>query len=140
MSDPFEDFADEHQSRYSKRRQSKAAERAREKEKHEEAYLFREWQKWHKQRRDELLAGAWSEAAQELSKFLEKMTAEDAPALIALVDHGPWRETDEDTRFLVQTMIGHRIIYLRENAGLPPFDDPLDDDLNASLTIREMLR
>jgi hypothetical protein len=143
MSDPFEDFADEHQSRYSKRRESKAAERAREKEKHEREYLFREWQAWHTKRKTELLAGPWSAPAQELAAFLERMTLEDADALLTLIEQGPWPDTDEDTRFLVQELISHSIIYLRECAGLPPFDDAMpftDEELNASLRIREYLR
>jgi hypothetical protein len=119
------------------------AEKKRQKELAERDYLFRDWQEWHKKRKGELLAGAWCEAAQELSNFLETMTVEDAPALVALVERGPWREADHDTRFLVLELISHSIIYLREKVGLAPFDDPLpfsDDEPNAFLVIRGMLR
>lgn len=142
MSDPFEDFANEHQSRYSKRRESKAAERAQQKELHERKYLFHEWQQWHLKRKQVLLEGPFGEAAQELGLFLERMTTADAAALIEQVKSGPWCTADSDIRFLVLGMISHAIIYLRECEGLPPFDDPIpwsDDEPDVFMIIKGIL-
>jgi hypothetical protein len=145
-TDPFEDFANENMTGYNRSRlraEETRAERERRKKEAERNFLFAEWKAWHEKRKNELLAGVWSEAAQELSNFLENMGTEDAPALIALVERGPWRRTDQDTRFLVLELISHSIMYLRESHGLAPFDDALpfcNDDLNTFLIIREMLR
>ena len=116
------------------------AERKRQKKQEDDTKLLGIWKEWHLKRKAELLAGTWSEAARELVEFLERMTIADAPALIALVERGPWREADANTKFLVLGLIGHNIIYLRERAGLPPFDDPSDDEeTNAFIIIRRML-
>jgi hypothetical protein len=119
------------------------AERKLEKERKEREQLFGMWTKWHKERKAELLAGPYSEAANELALFLERMTITDAPALIELTKRGPWCEADADTRFLVLELIAHSIIYLREREGLAPIDDPIpfsDDEPDAFMIIREMLR
>ena len=140
MNDPFEDFANEHQSRHSKRRESKAAERARQKELRERDYLFNEWRKWHAKRKQELLTGPYAEAATKLADFLEHMDIGDANVLVELVESQCWRMCDDDTRFLVTDLISHAIVYLRERADMEPFDDPIDGETNAFLTIRELLR
>jgi hypothetical protein len=143
MIDPFEQFAEDHISAPRKARIRAAetrAQRKREKELDDREIMFREWQKWHQKRKAELLTGAWGEAATELADFLERMDTDDAVALIELVERGPWRDADADTRFMVLELIDHSIIYLREREGLEPFDDPLDDDLNAFLIIRGLLQ
>jgi hypothetical protein len=146
MNDAWEDIANEQIVSPRKARMRAAetrAQRKREKELNDREYLFRQWQKWHQERKAELLAGAWSEAATELANFLERMTLEDAEALVSLIERGPWRRADRDTRFLVIELVSHSIMYLREKTELPPFDDPLpfsNDDLNAFLIIRELLR
>jgi len=101
------------------------AQRKREKELQDRGILFKMWLKWHEERKAMLLAGAWGGAARELADLLERMTLDDAPALLAHVKAGPWREADRDTRFLTLAMIDHRIIYIREQAGLVPMDDSL---------------
>lgn len=119
------------------------AERKLEKERLEREQLFGQWTKWHKDRKAELLAGPYSEAANELALFLERMTITDAPALIELAKRGPWQQADADTQFLVLELITHSILYLREREGLEPFDDPIpfsDDEPDAFMIIREMLR
>ena len=121
----------------------RAVEKRRQKRLKERDQLFRLWQKWHKERKAALLAGEWGEAAQELADFLEQMSLEDAPALVSLVASGPWREANNDTRFLVLEIISHRIIYVRETNGLDPFDDSLpwsDDEPTAFEIIREHLQ
>jgi hypothetical protein len=143
MTDPFEDFANEHQSRYSKRREKTRAERRIEKELAERDYLFEEWTQWHQKRKQELLTGVHAEMANELAGFLERMTINDAPALVTLVRSRPWHMTDPDTRFLALELISHAIIYLRERAELPPFDDPIpwsDDEPDAFMIIKRLLR
>jgi len=146
MTDPFEDFADRNSTAYNRARMRAAetkAERELAKKQFERDFIFEEWKKWHEERKVALLAGPHGEQAQELCYFLETMTIADAAALVELVKRGAWHETNADTRFLVQTLIGRTIMCVRECEGLPPFDDPLpfsDEELNASLIIRELLK
>jgi hypothetical protein len=119
------------------------AERKLEKEKQDRDILFGQWKEWHLKRKQELLEGSFSGAAQELGLFLEGMTIKDASALIELVSRGPWGTADDDTRFLVLGMISHAIIYLREREGLSPFDDPIpwsDDEPDVFMILKELLR
>jgi hypothetical protein len=146
MSNWASEYANKIETRSDARKyrlQSRAQERALKKALAERDHLFREWQKWHKERKQQLLGGEHKEAAQELADFLEQMTNEDAPALLTLVENGPWRDSDRDVKFLVMELINHSIIYLREKAGLAPFDDPLpfgNEETNVFLSIRELLR
>jgi hypothetical protein len=99
----------------------------------------RAWRKWRRERINELLAGPHGAAAQELMQFLEQL--ESAPALIEFVKRGPWRNADDDTRFLVLGLIDIAITEVREKRGLPPFDDALPGEPpNAFVIIRDMLR
>jgi hypothetical protein len=147
MSDPFDDFANENISMARKKMLERAETRGqlkRAKKLIEKDLLFEMWQRFHNARKIELMQGEWCVPAGELVAFLESMTINDADALIELLDRQPWRNADEDTRFLVQSIVGHAIIFLREREGLPPFDDPIpftdDDEPNASMIIREMLK
>ena len=146
MSDPFDDFADENMSRGRKAQLARAEtreEKRRAKQLTDRDLLFEMWQRWHLMRKTELLKGEWAVPAAELIDFLERMTIDDADALIELLDRQPWRNADADTRYLVQAIIGHAIVFLRECEGLAPFDDPLpfsDEPPNATLIIREMLK
>ena len=146
MSNWASEYANEIETRSDvrqQRKQSRAQERARKKALDERDILFRLWKKWHEERKTQLLEGEHKEAAQELADFLERMTLEDAPALLTLVENGPWRNSGRDVKFLVLELIDHGITYLRESTGLNPFDDPLpfsNEELNVFLSIRELLR
>lgn len=128
MSDPWERLADEQIVNPVKSRMKAAqtrAERKRQKALQERDILFRQWTKWHREHKQELLTGRFSGPATALCEFLESMTIEDGAALIDLVSRGPWRSTDKDTKFTVLSLIDHAICYLRKREGLYPIDDPL---------------
>jgi hypothetical protein len=145
MSDPFENFLNDITSPAQRKRldrvQSKA-EVAKEKRLTERDVLMKRWHADRDKRKAELMKGDWKAPAIELVNFLDRMTMEEAPALIELVQ--VWRHADGDTRFQVQMIISDAIMYLRECEGLPPFDDPIpyvdDDEPNASMIIREILK
>jgi hypothetical protein len=104
---------------------------------------LRAWCAWRRERVDALLSGPHGHAARALSEFLSGMTLASANELIAVVQAGPWREADADTRFEVLSLVDAAIIRLREKSKLPPFDDALpfsDEKLTAFQIIREMLR
>jgi hypothetical protein len=142
MSNPFLDYGNEIEtpSDYRRhRKESRAQERAKKKALEDRDQLFKAWKHWHEERKQELLEGPYAEAARELVNFLEYMKLEDANDLIELVQRGPWN--DRDVKYMVLVLIDHRIIFLREQAGLPAFDDPLpDEEPDTFMTLREMLR
>jgi hypothetical protein len=111
----------------------KARERAAEKRAQTKAekaladrdQLFQLWRKWHREQCDALLTGSYGEAGHELVAFLDTMSLEQAPNLIALVERGPWRSANPDARYHVLRLIDGHIAHLRERAGLAPFEDSL---------------
>ena len=81
--------------------------------------------RWRCEQFDAALAGPHDEALGELTAFLETMTLKSAAALIEHARAGPWQNADSDVRFLALHMINEAIVQLREQHGLPPFDDNL---------------
>jgi hypothetical protein len=76
-----------------------------------------------------------------LVEFLDKLTIDQAPALIEIVEGGGWRNADSDTRLEVTILIGAAIAALRERHGLVPFDDSLPGQPPTAFEIiREALR
>jgi hypothetical protein len=135
---PFLDLADRQISAPRKTRlravENRAARQAAEREQ-----LAAAWRQWHCERRAALLAGPHGEAVGRLIGFLDSMTLDQGAALISLVEAGPWRHADRDTRFEVLALIDTAIIGLRERHGFPAFDDPIGDRANVFLLIREAL-
>jgi hypothetical protein len=118
------------------------AERRAEKQLSDKQVLSQQWQQYHAQRLKRLSTGKFRKPVAVLASFLESMTLEDGGALIELIERGPWREADADTRFLLLGLIARRIMYLREAEGLAPFDDSLpfsDEPLTVFQIIRERL-
>jgi hypothetical protein len=96
--------------------------------------------RWRKEAFDALLNGPHGAAARTLIAFLDHMQS-DERGLVELVQSGPWRDADADTRFLILVLVDAAAIRLRERAGLAPFDDPLrDKESNMFLTIRKLLQ
>jgi hypothetical protein len=135
----FLDLADRQLTAPAKRRMNSAAERARTKALAERDKLFRFWLEHCRKQREELLAGPYGDAAHELVALLDRMALDQGSELIALVERGPWRTADADTRFVVLHLIDGSIARLRERHGLAPFDDSLDDDLTVFQILREVL-
>jgi hypothetical protein len=68
------------------------------------------------------------------------MRLQDGAALVSLVEAGPWRHADRDTRFEVLALIDTAIVSLRTRCDLLPFDDALPGDRpNVFPLIREVL-
>lgn len=117
------------------KRASKAAERALA----ERDTLARLWQHYQRERLAALLAGPFGSAIQDLIALLERLQLDQADALIALLNRGPWRQADADTRLEVLRLVNASIISLRERHGLEPFDDPLPPSAAAFQIIRGLL-
>jgi hypothetical protein len=143
-SDAFLDFAEQQTPAPVKARQ-RAAEKHREKAKEkalaERDDLFRVWKRWRHERLEALLAGPYGESVRELLTFLQTMSLDDGSRLIEFVRASDWHRADPDTRFEILSLINAALTTLREQHGLPPFDDALPgEEPTASLIIREVLK
>lgn len=104
--------------------------------------LTAQWREWHRKRVKRLKTGRYVNAVNIVASFLEQMTLQDGAKLVTLIDKGPWREADADTRYLLLGLIDWRIILLRETEGWPPFDDSIpfsQDEPTAFELVREIL-
>jgi muconolactone delta-isomerase len=144
QSDAFLDFAEQQTPAGVKARQraaEKRREKAKEKALQERDDLFLLWRRWRHERVETLLAGPHGAKAQALLAFLQTMSLDDGPQLIELVRAGDWHHADPDTRFEILSLINTALTALREQHGLPLFDDALpDEEPTAFLIIREMFR
>lgn len=139
----FLELADRQISAPVKARQRAAEKRAMHKAEQkalaERDCMFRAWKRWRREQLDAARAGPHGEALDALIAFLETMKSADA-----LIDHvraGDWKAADDDTRFLVLHLVNVAIVRLREECGLPPFDDALPGEpATAFQIIRELLR
>ena len=82
--------------------------------------------------------GHMATKTQALLAFLQTMSLEDGPQLIEFVRTGDWHRADP---FEILSLIDAALTTLREQHGLPPFDDARpDEEPTAFLIIREMFR
>jgi hypothetical protein len=126
-----------------RKRQRAAEKRANRRQQRaltERGALFHAWKRERREHVDRLLCGPYAEAAQALLTFLDALTLDQAPALVALVKAGPWRNAPDDVRFQILSLVNAAIVALRERHDLPPFDDSLPPRTNAFLALREWLR
>jgi hypothetical protein len=144
QSDGFIDFAEQQTPAPVKARRRAAEtrrERAKAKALQERADLFRLWRRWRHEQIETLLAGPYGAKAQALLAFLQAMSLDDGPQLIEFVRAGDWHRADPDTRFEILSLIDAALTALREQHGLPPFDDGLPgEEPTSSLIIREVLK
>jgi hypothetical protein len=112
----------------------------REKALQERECLSEAHRRWRKEGVAALLTGPHGAAARALLDFLDRMQPDNEHDLIELVQSGPWRDADADTRFLILALVDAAIIRLRERDDLVPFDDPIDAEESTFLIIRKMLQ
>jgi hypothetical protein len=136
----FEILAERQISAPRKARMRAAEQRAVEKVRAERDRQWETWQHTQQKRFEELLAGPYGAAARALVAFLNALTLDQAPELIARIARGPWRGADPETRYQILRLIDSSIARARERAGLAPFDDALPDEPpTAFQIIREAL-
>jgi hypothetical protein len=103
--------------------------------------LMKAWCAVQQRQIDDALVGPYGAQVTALLAFLKELTLEREAELVGFVQADSWHHADPDTRFLAMRLVGGRLATLRENAGLPPFDDPLPDEPPSTfLRIREWLR
>lgn len=87
---------------------------------------FKEYRRYLRDRKRELLEGPYSAQLTELSTMLKTLSRESAPALVDWVEYADWlQQADYNTRHNVLAIIGEEIANFRITEGLAPFDDSL---------------
>jgi hypothetical protein len=106
----------------------------------EDTAMLRAWKAWHREQLEQVLGGPHGAAVAQVVEFLKGMGPQSAPALIALLHEHDWRRMDADVRFVVLHEINTAIIKLREQSGLPPFDDALPNERDTGfLIVRQLM-
>ncbi|ACL56969.1 hypothetical protein [Methylobacterium nodulans] len=100
-----------------------------EKKLREDEQLSKQYRAWKRAKLQALLDGPHGEQVRELDRFMRRMGLADGPALIARVEAAAWiQEMDADTRHDLLSLIGRRIVLMRERHGLEPFNDGVPGD------------
>lgn len=87
---------------------------------------FREYQRYLRNRKAELLSGPYSAQIAELVAMLKTLEPNRAEALVDWVEHADWlQQADYSTRHNVLAIIADAIETWRIRHGLAPFDDSL---------------
>lgn len=87
---------------------------------------FREYQRYLRNRRDELLNGPYSVQLAPLVQMLKAITLESASALTDWIEHADWlQQADYNTRHNTLAIIADSMATFRIRHGMAPFDDSL---------------
>lgn len=106
----------------------------------EVAVMMREHHRWHCERCAEAIAGPHGALVEQLVDILGTLELRDGEHLVDFIRSQTWHDVDPDTRFVALHAIDGAVIKLREQAGLAPFDDPLEGQPdNVFLTVKKIL-
>jgi hypothetical protein len=140
----FLNISDQQISSPVKARQRAADRRAQarlDKEEADREQLMKAWCAVQQRQIDDALVGPCGAQIGALLAFLKELSLDREAELVGFVQADSWHSANPDIRFLAMRLIGSRLVRLREDAGLPPFDDPLPGDPpSVFLQVREMLR
>jgi hypothetical protein len=150
VSNPFAAFAESTMSAPTKAKLRAAERRAlKNLKKDDEAeaaaareVIFKLWQEWRAERRAALLTGPYAVEVQKVIELLDAVTGVTSitSEVVPLIETGPWKAADPETRFQLLALVDLTEILARERAGAPPFDDPLPDEPPSTfLKIRSLL-
>ena len=97
----------------------------RERERAGDAKMFRAWKKFHREEREDVLAGPHSVTLGELFRMFANLKHVQPAQLIGLVGAIDWAAIDYSTRLVVLHEINNAITAYRVRRGLEPIDDNL---------------
>jgi hypothetical protein len=89
----------------------------------DDARLARAWRQWHAEELAEARNGPHGAIVAELTTVLDRLTSSSAPALLACFERPDWAAVSYDVRLTILHELNTAITCLREQQGLPPFDD-----------------
>ena len=106
----------------------------------EVAVMVRAHARWHHELCVEAIAGPYGALVEQLVEILSRLELRDGEHLVEFINSQNWHAVDADTRFVCLHAIDGAVIKLREQAGLAPFDDPLEGQPdNVFLTVQKIL-
>ena len=97
----------------------------RERERAGDAKMFRAWKKFHREEREQALAGPHGAVVSELFRMLQNLQHLQPSQLIGYVQSINWAAIDYATKLTVVHEINNAITAFREKQGLEPIDDGL---------------
>ncbi len=104
------------------------------------AVMVRAYTRWHHECCVEAIAGPHGALVEQLVDILGTLELRDGEHLVDFIRSQTWHDVDPNTRFVTLHAIDGAIIKLREQAGLAPFDDPLEGQPdNVFLTVKKIL-
>jgi hypothetical protein len=95
----------------------------RDRERADDAKMFRAWKKFHRDELGEALVGLHRDVMSRLMAHLERLRS--ARELVAFIEAQDWGAIDAHTRLVALHEINEAICTLREKQRLPAIDDAL---------------
>ena len=100
----------------------------RERERAGDAKMFRAWKKFHREEREQALAGPHGAVVSELFRMLQNLQHLQPSQLIGYVQSIDWSAIDYTTKLTIIHELNSAITTFREKRGLEPIDDNLPGD------------
>jgi len=101
------------------------SQQERERERAGDAKMFARWKRWHREQREEVLAGKHGAVLGELFRMFKNLRHVQPSQLIGFTQSIDWAAIDYPTRLVVLHEINSAITVFREKQGLEPVSDPL---------------
>jgi hypothetical protein len=98
---------------------------AREQKIADDAYLLRDWRRWHREQLDEALVGPHGNMLQSLMVLLKNLNLQSGKELISFIRAQDWHVVDAQTKLVILHTINTAITKLRTGNSMSPFDDGL---------------
>jgi hypothetical protein len=96
---------------------------AKEKELQDNARLLRAWRRWHRDEREEILAGPHGAVLNELFRMLANLKHVQPAQLIGYAQSINWPAINYTTKLIILHEFNNAITTYREKNGLEPIDD-----------------
>jgi hypothetical protein len=97
----------------------------RERERAGDAKMFARWKHWHREQREEVLAGTHGAVLGELFRMFKNLRHVQPSQLIGFTQSIDWAAIDYSVRLVVLHELNTSITAFREKHGLEPIDDNL---------------
>jgi hypothetical protein len=100
----------------------------RERERAGDAKMFARWKRWHREQREEVLAGPHGPVLAELYRMIKNLQLIQPLQLIGFVRSINWAVIDSDTKLTTLHELNAAITRFREKRGFEPIDDSVSDE------------
>jgi hypothetical protein len=105
----------------------------------DDTHLLRQYRRLRFEQLDRAVNGPFGALMVQLVEILDQFTLHDGADLVTFVKSQNWTAVDQDTRMLCLGVVAVRIIHMREQAKLLPFDDDLNQPPSSVFLIVQQL-